>query len=125
MKSLIAAFLIFVALVSAGWGEPQLLIIPQHVNVVAKQVQSHIPGKAHEGLFEAKRLKDGWLYTYQTGYGKSWTEEVRIKLESVSVKETRIQVEAYRIEKGVLFDSKRVNHALQNITVLWLKEITF
>lgn len=125
MKSLIAAFLIFVALVSAGWGEPQLWTIPRHVNVVAKQVQSHIPDKAHEGLFEAKRLKDGWLYTYQIGYGKSWTEEVRIRLTSVSAKETRVQVEAYRIEKGVLFDSKTVDHQLQNITVLWMKEITF
>lgn len=125
MKSIMTAILWIILCASPVCAEPSVWTIPQHVNIVARQVHVHISDKAHEGLFEAKRLRDGWLYTYQVGYGKSWTEEVRIKLESVSAKETRIQVEAYRIEKGVLFDGKRVDHQLQNITVLWMKEITF
>ena len=125
MKSIIAAFLIFVALVSAGWGEPQIWTIPRHVNVVAKEVQARISDHSHEGLFEAKRLKNGWLYTYQVSCGKSWTEEVQIRLTSLSSRETGIQVDAYRVEKGVLFDSKKKSHESRKIKASWLKEIPF
>jgi hypothetical protein len=123
IKSIIVAFLIFVAPVSAGWGEPQIWTIPRHVNVVAKEVQSRIPDKAHEGLFEAKRLKNGWLYTCLAGYGKSWTEKIQIQLTYISSQETAIQVDAFRVEKGILFDSKKDAPDLKSKTALGVKEI--
>ena len=123
MKSIMTAFLWVILCASPVWSEPVVWTIPRYVNVVAKEVQSRISDKAHEGLFEAKRFKNGWLYTYQVGYGKSWTEVVQIRLTSVSSRETRIQVDAYRVEKGVLFDSKKESQESRKITASWLKEM--
>jgi hypothetical protein len=106
MKSIIAAFLILAVSVSLGWGEPRVWTIPRHVNVVAKEVQARISDKAHEGLFEAKCLKNVWLYACKVGYEKAWSEDVQIKLTRISFKEPRMQVDAFRIEKGVLFDNR-------------------
>ena len=123
MKSIVIALLIVVSGASIVCAALETWTVSNYIDDVAKQVQSQIPKVSFDGLFEAKREKGGWSYTYWNCYGKTWAEEIHIKLIYVDQKQTRIEVEAFRKENGMVFSHKEDKPELKEEAVRWLKEI--
>lgn len=122
MKQIIITLLLI--LTSQSWAEQEAPVVPQHIDVIARIIQSQLPQKAYDGLFEAKRLTSRWIYTYWVRYDKTWVDQVEITLTALSPKETRIQIDASRIEQGMVFRSKKRDEDLIRTTANWVQEET-
>ena len=123
MKSILIASLVMVAVIYTVRAESEIWVVSNGIDIIARQVQATIPTVSFDKLHEARREKDGWSYIFWNKYGKTWVEEIHIRLSCVSVKETKVQVEAYRIEHGMVFKGKEQRQDLVQSTCSWLRKI--
>jgi hypothetical protein len=123
MKSIITALFLVAAVAPTSWAAPEAWVVSNYVENIAKQINSTIPDVSFDHLFEAKREKDGWSYVFWNNYGKTWVEEIHIKVTRIETKVTRIEVEAYRTEHGMFFAHKEQKAELVQKTCAWLREI--
>ena len=104
MKRILPTILLL--LVSSA-ARAETFVVDKPYEVLARVLQDTLDELAIDGLLEAKRGSAAWQYAIQTRAEKTWIEEVRVTLRQVSAHSTEVEIEAVRIEGGLLFKNKR------------------
>jgi hypothetical protein len=123
MKTKSIALVLIIAITPLAWAEPSSLIVSNNIDRVAREIQTAIPQVSFDGLFEARREKNGWSYIFWNNQGKIWVEKVYIRLTHLDMYETRIQVDAYREESGMFYNKRKPKPELVQKTCEWLKRL--
>ena len=123
MKTKSIALILIIAIKPLAWAGSSSLMVSNNIDIIAKKIQTEIPQVSFDGLFEARRENDGWSYVFWNNQGKLWVEKIHIRLIQLALYETRIQIDAYREESGMLFNQREPKPELVQKTCEWLKRI--